>query len=470
MMGSRFKACHPMHLSSGAVAEGWQRVQSSKFKGICRLLLACLLFVAFCLSSLNHWSLSYAGEYTFDASEVEKKPYQIGGYLEFSSSLMGLDRNASLYKLNFYDRKTGATTEQYKAGVQLEGSLEKGIARLYAKTYTNYTNSIQGETTKLNILEGYGSLKPSSSLTFDFGKKTLNWGKGYAWNPAAFLDRPKDPNDPELSREGFIVASADYTKSFTGPFKTFSFTPVLVPAYSGVNDDFGEIDHLNGAAKLYFLLYDTDIDLMFLTGGSRTTRYGFDFSRNITTNLELHGEFSLINGYQKRYSDSNGIVKETTYNAKNYLIGLRYLTEQDTTFILEYYRNGTGFSAGEMKDYFSFIDKAYNRYITKGNASQLDRAEALIQGGYGRTNPAKNYLYFRVSQKEPFDLLYFTPAVTLIANVDDKSFSITPEVMYTGITNLELRLTTGIISGTRGSEYGEKQNDYRMEFRARYYF
>ena len=123
-----------------------------------------------------------------------------------------------------------------------------------------------------------------------------------------------------------------------------------------------------------------------------------------------------------------------------------------------------------MEDFYSFIDTAHNRYITKNNASQLYRADALLQGGYGRTNPAKNYLYFRVSQKEPFDLLYFTPAVTLIANVDDKSFSITPEVMYTGITNLELRLTTGFIAGTRGSEFGEKQNDYRVEFRARYYF
>jgi hypothetical protein len=60
--------------------------------------------------------------------------------------------------------------------------------------------------------------------------------------------------------------------------------------------------------------------------------------------------------------------------------------------------------------------------------------------------------------------------VTFIANVDDKSFSITPELMYTGVTNLELRLATAIISGTRGSEYGEKQNDYKIEFRARYYF
>ena len=123
----------------------------------------------------------------------------------------------------------------------------------------------------------------------------------------------------------------------------------------------------------------------------------------------MHGEFSLINGYQKRYTDSNGIVNQTTYNAKNYLIGLRYLTEKDTTFIVEYYHNGTGFSAGEMEDYFSFIDKGYNRYITTGNVSQLNKAEVLFQSGYGKMNPAKNYLYLRVSQKEPFDIRLLYP-------------------------------------------------------------
>ncbi len=55
------------------------------------------------------------------------------------------------------------------------------------------------------IYEGYLSLKPSSSLSFNFGKQTLLWGKGYAWNPVAFVSRPKDPDDPELAREGYIT-------------------------------------------------------------------------------------------------------------------------------------------------------------------------------------------------------------------------------------------------------------------------
>ena len=82
----------------------------------------------------------------------------------------------------------------------------------------------------------------------------------------------------------------------------------------------------------------------------------------------------------------------------------------------------------------------------------------------------KDYLYLRVSQKEPFDILYFTPSITGILNMSDKSFSLSPEFLYAGITNLELRLKASFISGERLSDYGEKQNDYRVEIRARYYF
>ena len=195
-----------------------------------------------------------------------------------------------------------------------------------------------------------------------------------------------------------------------------------------------------------------------------------DFSRNLASNLEIHGEFSWINDFKKTITDSSGNIFQDRYNAINYLMGLRYLTEKDTTFIFEYYHNGTGYDTKEMKDYFTFIDKAYVNYISKGNELMLKKAKNLASNAYGRMNPARNYLYLRISQKDPFDILYWTPAVTLITNVDDKSFSLMPEISYTGITNFEFRLRGGPIVGTRGSEYGEKQNDYRIDFRIRYYF
>ena len=98
------------------------------------------------------------------------------------------------------------------------------------------------------------------------------------------------------------------------------------------------------------------------------------------------------------------------------------------------------------------------------------KAETLFRGNYGGMNPGKDYLYLRISQKEPFNILYFTPAITTIMNLDDRSFSISPELLYEGIKNWEFRLKGMALVGHKGTDFGEKQNDYRIEFRVRYYF
>jgi hypothetical protein len=82
----------------------------------------------------------------------------------------------------------------------------------------------------------------------------------------------------------------------------------------------------------------------------------------------------------------------------------------------------------------------------------------------------QDYLYFRISQKEPWNIVYFIPSLTSIFNFTDQSFSLTPELLYTPITNLELRAKVTFLLGKGGSEFGEKQNDFRLEFRGRYYF
>lgn len=448
-----------------------QRADDRRRKGLTIKKAASTFSSIWILSAaLGFLSPAFADEYSFDVSETEKQPYHFGGYAELRPVLFGLDQDAALYKLKFYNRDEGETVPEYNGTLQLEGSIEKGIAGLFARTNTDYQNSYQGNSWKTTLYEGYLSLKPSPALILDAGKKSLKWGKGYAWNPVAFVDRPKNPDDPELNLEGFVIASVDYIKSFTGPLKTLSLTPVVIPVYDHLNDDFGETNKVNVAGKLYLLLYDTDIDFIVLADGSKTARYGMDFSSNITTNLEIHGEFATITDYQKKVIDGSGNVFTKEYDAKSYLVGIRYLTERDTTYIVEYYRNGTGYTTDEMKDYFALINSGYNTYLASGDDTLFKKAASLTEGSYGGINPMKDYLYARISQKEPFDILYFTTAITGIVNMDDRSVSLSPELLYTGVTNLELRLKTTFLAGERLSEFGEKQSDYRVEFRARYYF
>lgn len=408
--------------------------------------------------------------YTFGPGETEKKPYHIGGYVEFKPVFFGLDRESAFYKLRFFDNPRGRELLEANGRIQLEGSYEKNIFRIYAKTNTDLKSSYAGEAERSTFYELYGSVKPSFNLKFDAGKKTMKWGKGYAWNPVAFVDRPKDPDEPEQALEGYILATADYIKSFNGPLKTFSFTPVLFPVYDHVNSDFGNNNNLNIAGRFYFLFYDTDVDLMFLTGGSKPDRYGADFSRNLAANFEVHGELAYVRNVPKIFLDTNGNSQRSEGEAISYLIGIRHLTSFDLTTIIEYYHNGAGFSEDEMKNYYALIERGYNTYQRTGDATSLGNALQIAEGGYGRANAMTDYLYFRLSQKEPFDILYFAPALTGMINIRDGSFSLTPELLYTGLTNWEFRLRTGVIAGARNTEYGDKQNDYRIELRVGYYF
>ena len=409
--------------------------------------------------------------YTFDLSEIEKKPYHFAGYLEAKPILYGLNTDAAFYQLRYFDNAGRQMLWEANGRVQLEGSYEKSIFRMFARLntdlqYNDHTHAVERTT----FYEAYASAKPADSFKIDAGKKTMKWGKGYAWNPVAFADRTKDPDDPELALEGYIVGTADYIRSFDGPLKTVSVTPVIFPVYDHVNGDFGNSDKLNVAGRLYFLFYDTDLDFIFMTGGSRPDRYGFDFSRNLSTSLEIHGEYAWLQHSRKNVVNAAGATAIIEENEHRFLVGLRHLTSFDLTTIIEFYHQSNGFNRDEMKNFYSLIHQGFNAYQATGNTAGLARAMQLADSGYARPNAMRNYLYIRLSQKEPFDILYFTPSLTCMMNTDDLSASIMPELLYTGITNVELRLRAAVLTGGGDSEFGEKQNRYRIELRAGFYF
>jgi len=396
-------------------------------------------------------------EYSFDLSSIEKKPLQINGYLEFRPVLIGLDRDSRLYHLRFFNRDEGRSITEYNLNTLLDVSYETGIFKAKVKSNSVITKSISGWSQNTSLYEAFLSVKPSYSFSLDIGKQRLKWGKGYAWNPVAFIDRPKNPNDPELALEGFVVISMEYIKSFQGKLKTIAITPVIMPVCDRFNSSFGVNGRLNFGGKIYFLFYDTDIDIMFLSGGSVPARFGMDFSRNLSSNLEIHGELAYIPEYSKKQSTS-------------YLLGARFLTAANTTFFLEYYKNGSGLTSEEMQDHYSLIDGAYQTFLQSGDESLLRSLAAAPDPAYMSFAPMRDYLYLRISQKEPWDILYFYPSITSIFNITDQSFSLAPELLYTPITNLELRAKIALLVGQKGSDFGEKQNDFRLEFRGRFYF
>lgn len=407
--------------------------------------------------------------YRFDVEQFEKKAFELNGYAELRPERAWLDRDAALYQLNFFDRRQRSTLDRATGALELSGIYRYGITTFQGTIHGEAVRDDLGSADEVTVYEGYATLEATTGVRVEAGKRAVRWGKGYAFNPVGFVERGKDPNDPELSREGFVMLGGNFIRSFEGALQTIAFTPLVAPTGDGVNEDFGEAGRLNPAARLTLLYRDTDIDFLVLGEGARSLRFGFDFARNLTTNFEIHGEWARVTDTARPVLRANGTRTVKTGDTTSYLLGLRYLSPRDTTWIAEYYHNGAGYTERQMRDYFRFVHAAHERFLANGDTAPIERART-VGTSYARASAMRNYLYLRVSQKEPFDILYFTPSITLIQNLDDGSRSLSPELSYTGITNLELRLRAFFLSGGRLSDFGEKQNDRRLELRARYYF
>jgi len=412
-----------------------------------------------------------AQEFEFDTTEFEKPALQIGGYVEGKAEYFRYDRGSAFYRLNATETDLGSDNGRTAGTAEIRAKFEKDWVTAFATVHgQGQWDADQQGSREARLFEGGVAVRPATGLAIDAGKKVLKWGKGYGWNPVGFVERPKDPTDPDLSREGFWMLTADYVRSFEGPLQTVGITPVVLPVTQSMNEDFGQREHVNLGGKLYLLYEDTDIDFTFLAGGTRTARFGVDFSGNILSNLEVHGELAFITDSERRVLGDSGDIVTRQGDALSFLLGLRYLSETDTTYIVEYYRNGPGFAQSETRDFLRLAQDAVDSFEATASAASLHKARTLSQAGYGRQTPARDYLYLRVSQKEPFDILYFTPSIIGIVNLGDRSLSLTPELLYTGITNLEVRLRGAVNIGGRLSEFGEKQADGRVELRVRYFF
>ncbi|OOG23606.1 hypothetical protein B1C78_10795 [Thioalkalivibrio denitrificans] len=401
--------------------------------------------------------------FDFDIARYERPAYEFSGYLQGTVEHLRLDRDSALYALNFPDRDPGSF-ERYRGLGELSALYRHEDSTLRARIQAEAVDDIFGTSSDLNVHELYVSTPAGERTSLEIGKRSLRWGTGYAWSPIGFLERPRDPTDPELSREGFFLGSVEYVRSFPqGQLRTVSFTPVILPVTADVNGDFGERETVNVAARLYLLYRDTDIHVTARSDGSRPGALGIGFSRNPVPHMEIHGELAWYDGRTRALISDGGLETDDT-RPVDLLLGMRYLTRGETTWIVEYYRNGAGYSRDEMRRFFDLAS------ASRDDPALRPRAIAARREGYGAPQAMRDYLFLRVRKSEPWDALYWSLGVNAIVNLHDGSASTIPEVMYTGFRNTELRGRLAVLSGGRDTEFGERLNDWRLELRARYFF
>ncbi len=413
-----------------------------------------------------------AGTYGFNPAAYKKKAFEVSGYVEGKGEWFDYDRRSVFYRLDQAGSDQPSQDERGTATGEITAKYTRDIATLTGTFHTFGRRDVTtGDQQQAKLYTGTLTLQPNPGLSFDIGKKTLQWGKGLAWNPVGFVQRAKDPLDPDLSREGYWMVTGTYTKSFPGWLQTVGFTPVFIPTSTALNPDFGTSPHHQDVAgKISVLAADTDIDVMALSGGAKSFRYGADFSRNFGPRLEVHGEYAEITKARRVLIGAGNRPYTVTGAAPAWLLGLQYLSADGlTTTVAEFYHNGAGYRPGEQEAFFTLADRAVQSFDTTGSGALLDTART-VSPSYATQNPGRDYLNVKITRSQPFGMVYLTPSVTVMADVADKSALILPELLYTGFTNWEIRLRLQANVGARYTEYGEKAAAMRGELRVRYYF
>ena len=261
-------------------------------RGCCALLLAFWLAVG----------SATADEYDFDIPEAEPSPRELGGRLE--GRYLYRRRNPDSIRIPSRAGGTGSDRHEWRSVAELSARWRTRRFQTGLLTHHQFVHA-DDDRWDHEIYEARASWTPNPRLTLDAGKKRVLWGKGYAWNPVGFLNRPKDPDDPDLNLEGRVLLGLDLIRSFPeGNLNNLAVTALLLPvADDWANEDLGGAGDWNAAVKLYLLWRDTDIDFVVFDGPEQPFSLGVDFAKNLAENFEVHGELAFRNGAARRTAD-----------------------------------------------------------------------------------------------------------------------------------------------------------------------
>ena len=406
-----------------------------------------------------------AGEdYGFDIPEEPESSLEVHGNLDGKWGLLQTRKGSSLYGVRFYDAPVkNEYLSQYRLDFYLNGNYRLKQVGFFARTFTQY---VRDEPIQTSFFELYGSLNLSPRLTVGLGKRRFSWGKGYAFNPAGYVNAEKDPENPDLALAGRASVSFVYNRSYSsGWVQNFSMTGVVLPPAPDLLSRYASASHTGGALKLYFLVRDMDVDFMAFRQKGEAPKYGLDLSTNLRPNLEIHGEFSYVRADTKPVVQDD-LVAHRQVSGASYLLGTRYLTGRGTTVIAEYYHTPFGLSRSEYRDAVDFL----RRRIDSGDPVLVREAGSVISEVFRTRTVMQDYLYLKVTQPEPFGWLYASVSAFTIYNLDDRSFILSPLMAYKPYTNFELLLWPTLFVGDAETEFGSRQFERKIEGWMRFYF
>lgn len=421
--------------------------------------------VMFVMLMLSAFSILCAQDNSFEIPTEEKEQrLEWSGNLDGKYTASRMRTYSPLYQLQFGGQDTlPEWLSQYRLDLYLNADYQTKDIGFHLKTHGTYYGDSLAD---FNLFEAYGNWNLSVNTFIQAGKKTYNWGKGYAFNPVGYVNPFKNPENPELAQTGLLSLNFETVKSFQSDIlKIFALTGVVIPPADLINNRYAEIENTDIALKGYFLLWDTDVDLLGYYSRVNPIRIGADFSTNVMENMEVHGEASYFDD-APRYIIANNTLLQTRINGYAYLVGLRYLNKWNTTIIAEYYHNDAALTQPEYDDYFDFTQNSASNV----NGELRKRALSYSKAYFSGSTSMQDYVYLKISQPEPFNLLYFTPSLFTIFNIQDRSFQLAAPLSYKPVTNFEFLFWPTLLIGVDGTEFGARQAHQLLDVWMRVYF
>jgi hypothetical protein len=429
--------------------------------------ILCLLVLAPAALAEGAVDTARTPEYSFDASGLDKGPFDWAASVELWPTLIFFNRGSDLYLLR-YGRENRAYSDVHRlrgqAGAQYQ--YKNVLASAFGSYNASYYRLDDSTSSDARLYECYLKYAPDVSFSLLAGKKTFRWGKAYAYNVVSFAGRQRDLNDIDAALEGYWNLSAEYIRGFSGKLSALALTGAVLPVYDSINDGFTRDRTIAGVTQLYVLLVDTDID-GYVYGDSRNNyKAGADFAKNIVPSWEVHGEWAYARKSFSTFYADDGVSTSDARNTSSFVLGTRYLAPSNTTLILEYLHLGSGLTSDQMSAYYRALDSALASDDPVAGRTVLQNSASYYNAQFLMTD----YLYMKAAHPEPFMIVYLNPAVYSVVNLVDGSLMVGAEVTYTRLRHLLLTARYVAFAGSHESEYGVKQAQQRIELRGMWSF
>jgi hypothetical protein len=399
----------------------------------------------------------------FDVEDItNQQVLELHGYLATTYKGYYTDDSTMGYELQFYNQEE---VPEYLNRFNIDCLLEADFKTEYMGFSMKSHSDFKEEELGFDLYEAKGNINLASFAYLQAGKIIYNWGKGYAFNSVGFVNPQKDPADPEAINNGLISFDLELTKSFSSDFfRTIALSTIIIPAVEDI-ENFADITYTDFAGKLYLLLGNLDLDIMGYYSQDKPIKAGADLAVNILENLELHGEFAYSwQGLKESFVDNTFETEET--DDYSFLVGSNLLTPWDMSITAEYYYNRFGLSRDEYLDFMNLIQER----IETENPNLINTTKRDYLAKLNSTGLMQKYLYFRVLQPEPFNLVYFNPALSLLWNIDDNSLFFSLPLSWKPVNNFEIVLQPNLMWGRENTEFGERSQSFRVDLKMSFHY